>query len=146
MEDWIDITTASWKGVLSPEELAVISSDDITSVLTHLASEIRTAIATWSQNTVSANPLKIPAGFVRRALILARDSLLTGIPGFPQDVERKKQTEAAEQWLRDVATGKIRPQPATDAIANQVPTERPAGVEVVSSRPSRTGFKNMNGL
>ena len=146
MEDWVDITTASWEGILSPEELAIISSDTITSVLTNLAAEIRTMITTWSPNTVSANALKIPAGFMRRALIVARDSLLTGIPGYVQDEERKKQTETANAWFLEVARGKIRPQPASDAVVNDVPTERPAGVEVVSSRPARTGAQRMNGL
>jgi len=146
MEDWIDITEASWEGVLSPEELAVLSTNDITNVLTNLAAEIRTMITTWSPNTVSANPLKIPPGFLRRALIVARDSLLTGIPGYPQDEERKKQTEAANAWFLEVARGKIRPQPASDAVVNDVPTEHPAGIEVVSSRPSRTGAHRMNGL
>lgn len=146
MEDWVLITDASWEGILSPDELAIISPEQISSVLTNLAAEIRTMITTWSPNTVSANPLKIPAGFMRRALIVARDSLLTGLPGYTQDEERKKQTEAANSWFLEVARGKIRPQPASDAIANAVPSETPSGVQVVSAPGSRTGRARMNGL
>jgi len=146
MEDWVLITDASWEGILSPEEQAILTPQQIAAALTNMAAEIRTMITTWSPNTVSANPLKIPAGFMRQALIVARDSLLTGLPGYTQDEERKTQTKAANAWFLEVARGKIRPQPASDAIANEVPSEIPAGVQVVSAPGSRTGRARMNGI
>lgn len=146
MEDWTDITTASWEGVLHEGELALIDGDTLTRELTKMASEIQTMIASHSTNTVSADPLKIPEGFLGRALIIVRDRVLTGIPDYTIDADRKRQAEQAEKWFLEVARGKIRPQPATDAIPNEAAPEKPAGIEVVSSRPSRTGSERMNGL
>ncbi len=146
MEDWTDITTESWDGILSADELNVIAEGDRTRELTKMAAEIRTMITTWSPNTVSADPLKLPPGFVGRAMILVRDRLLGGIPDYTQDDTRKKQTESAEKWLFLVATGKIRPQPATDAIPNDAPPEKASGVEIVSGPGSRTGRQRMDGI
>ncbi len=146
MEDWTDITTASWEGILSPEELGIFEEATLNRELTKMAAEIRTMITTWSPNTVSADPLKIPPGFLARALIVVRNRVLTGQPEYPLDEDRKEQGKQAEAWFLEVARGKIRPQPASDAVANDVPSERPAGIEVVSSRPSRTGSERMNGL
>jgi len=146
MEDWTDITTASWAGILSEGELSVIPTADRTRELTKMAAEIRTMITTWSPNTVSANPLKIPTGFIGRALILVRNRLLTGIPDFVIDDDRRKQAEQAETWFLEVARGRIRPQPATDAIANDTPSAIPAGVEIVSAPGSRTGRTRMDGI
>lgn len=146
MEDWIDITTASWEGVLSEGEIELIPEADRTRELTKMAAEIRTMITTWSPNTVSANPLKIPPGFVARALILVRNRLLTGISDITIDEDRRKQGEQAETWFLEVARGRIRPQPASDAVANDTPSEKPSGVEVVSAPPKRTGRDKMNGL
>lgn len=146
MEDWTDITTASWEGVLHEAELALIDSAVLTMELTKMAAEIQTMIASHSTNTVSADPLKIPAGFVGRALIVVRNRVLTGIPNYTIDDDRKEQGKQAEAWFLEVARGKIRPQPATDAIPNAAAPEVPAGIAVVSSRPSRTGAARMNGL
>jgi hypothetical protein len=148
MEDWTDLTTASWEGVLSPEELNedVIPAADRTRELTKFASEVRSMIASWSANTLSANPLKIPEGFVGQALLVVRNRLLTGIPNYTIDDDRREQGKQAAAFFMEVARGKIRPQPASDATATEVPSEKPAGVEVVSSRPSRTGSTRMNGL
>jgi hypothetical protein len=146
MEDWIDITAASWDGILSESELGVIPTQNRTRELTKMAAEIRTMITTWSPNTVSANPLKIPPGFLGRALIVVRTRLLTGIPDYVIDDDRRKQAEQAEAWFLEVARGRIRPQPASDAIANDVPSEKPSGVEIVSAPPKRTGRENMDGI
>lgn len=146
MEDWVVITDASWVGILAEAELAVIPEADRTRELTKMAAEIRTMITTWSPNTVSANPLKIPPGFQARALIVVRNRLLTGIPDYQIDEDRRSQGKQAEAWFLEVARGKIRPQPASDAVANDVPSEFPSGAEVVSSAPSRTGRERMNGL
>lgn len=131
---------------MSPSELALISPTVRTRELTNIAAEIRTMITTWSPNTVSADPLKIPPGFVSRAMVIARNRLLSGLPDFQIDEDRRKQAEQAETWLLEVSRGRIRPQPAPDAIANQTPSEKPSGMEVVSLAPSRTGRGRMNGL
>lgn len=146
MEDWVVITDASWEGVLSEAELSKITEADRARELTKMAAEIRTMITTWSPNTVSADPLKIPPGFLGRALIVVRNRLLTGIPSYTIDDDRRKQGEQAESWFLEVARGKIRPQPATDAVVNDVPSESPAGVQVVSAPGSRTGRSRMNGI
>ncbi len=146
MQDWIDITKESWEGTLSPEELAIISAETLDRELRKMAAEIRSMITTWSPNTVSADPLKIPPGFEGRALILVRDRVLTSIPDYTQDDDRRKQTENAEKWLALVATGKIRPNPAPDAIPNDVPSAVPSGVQIVSGPGSRTGRGRMNGI
>jgi hypothetical protein len=126
--------------------LGVIPTQNRTRELTKMAAEIRTMITTWSPNTVSANPLKIPPGFLGRALIVVRTRLLTGIPDYVIDDDRRKQAEQAEAWFLEVARGRIRPQPASDAIANDVPSEKPSGVEIVSAPPKRTGRENMDGI
>jgi hypothetical protein len=146
MEDWIDITTASWDGILSPAELGILSVETRTGELAKLAAEIRTMITTWSPNTVSADPLKIPPGFLGRAILVARNRLLTGIADYVIDEDRRKQAEQAETWFLEVARGRIRPEPATDAVANDTPSEKPSGVEVVNAPPKRTGRDKMNGL
>jgi hypothetical protein len=146
MEDWVVITDASWEGVLSAGELAHIPELTRTRELEKMAAEIRTMITTWSPNTVSADPLKIPPGFVGRALLVVRNRLLTGIADITIDEDRRKLGDQAETWFLEVARGKIRPEPATDAVANTTPSEKPAGVEVVSSAPSRTGRDRMQGL
>lgn len=146
MEDWIDITTASWEGILRPEELAQIEEATLERELTKMASEIQTMIASHSPNTVSANPLKIPAGFLGRAMLVARNRVLSGIPDFQIDDDRRKEAEQAEKWFLEVARGNIRPQPATDAIPNAAAPDKPASVEIVSAPGSRTGRNRMNGL
>jgi hypothetical protein len=145
-EDWIDLTAASWDGILHPHELALIDATKRLQETTKMASEVQTMIASHSPNTVSANPLKIPAGFVARALIIVRQRLLSGIPDYAIDEDRREQAKAAEAWFLGVARGSIRPQPATDAIANEAAPEKPAGVEIVTSAPSRTGRERMDGI
>jgi len=146
MEYWTDITDASWEGVLHEGELALIDTATLTREMTKMAAEIQTMIASHSTNTISEDPLKIPPGFVGRALILIRDRVLTGIPNYTIDDDRREQAKRAEAWFLEVARGKIRPQPAFDAKANSAAPEAPAGIAVVSSRPSRTGSEKMNGL
>lgn len=145
-ENWTDLTEASWDGILYPSELALLDPATLLRELTKMASEVRTMIASHAPNTLSADPLKIPDGFVGRALLVTRARLLSGIPDYPIDEDRRKQSEAAEAWFREVARGAIRPQPATDAVANEAAPQAPAGAEVVSSRPPRTGHSRMDGI
>lgn len=134
MEDWIDITTASWDGVLSAAELGIISETDRTRELTKMADEIRTMIRSHSPNTVSADPLKIPPGFLGRALLVVRNRLLTGIPDYAIDEDRRKQGDQAEAWFLKVATGAIRPEPASDAVVNDTPNAKPSPSPKITSR------------
>lgn len=151
--EWITLTTTDLEGVMTEAErgLAVAGTsqnlpDRLEPVLVNLAAEIQTMIATWSPNTVSADPLKIPPGFKARALVLARGRVLTGIPDYVQDEDRRKENENAEKWFQQVATGKIRPPAADDAVPSEVPGEKPSGVEIVSGPGSRTGRARMDGI
>lgn len=146
MEDWIDITTAQWDGVLSTAELAVIPVEARERELIKMADEIRTMIRSHSPNTVSANALKIPPGFVGRALILVRNRLLTGIPDYVIDEDRRKQAEQAEAWFAKVADGKIRPEPATDAAVNDTPNSTPAPKPKIKARTRLFTRDQQNGI
>lgn len=146
MEDWIDIATASFEGILSASELAVISEDARTRELTKMADEIRTMIRSHSPNTVSADPLKIPAGFLGRALLVVRNRLLTGIPDYVIDEDRRKQGDQAEAWFLKVADGKIRPEPASDAIANETPNAKPSPSPRINARSRRFSRDQQDGI
>lgn len=142
--EWITLTTSDLDDVLLASEQDLSSS--VASVLTNLTLEIRGMIATWSANTLSADGTQIPPAFKARALALARWRILTSIPDYQPDDARKLEYEAAEKFFALVATGKIRPEPADDAIPTEIPTEKPAGVEIVSAPGSRTGRARMDGI
>lgn len=151
--EWVTLTAADLEGVMTADEqlIAQISAgaetpDRVVPVLANLVSEIRGMIATWSPNTLSADTTKIPPSFVGRALAIGKWRILTGIPDYQPDDARKLEYEAAEKFFGRVAEGKIRPEPADDFIANTVPNEVPAGVQIVSAPGSRTGRTRMDGI
>lgn len=146
MEDWSDITTASWEGILSAAELGIISEETRTAELTKMADEIRTMIRSHSPNTVSADPLKIPAGFLGRALLVVRNRLLTGIPDYTIDEDRRKQGDQAEAWFLKVADGKIRPEPASDAVVNETPNAKPSPSPRINARKRRFTREQQEGI
>jgi hypothetical protein len=131
---------------LAKKHVSITKVDRVPGILANLVAEIRGNIATWAPNTLSANTAKIPPAFLARAMVLARGRVLTGIPNYTQDDDRKKENEEAETYFRMVARGTIRPEPADDAIDNPVPNEKPAGVEIVSAPGSRTGRERMDGI
>lgn len=141
---WITLTTADLDEVLHDTEQAL--SDTAAATLASLTAEIRGMIATWSPNTLSADTTKIPDAFKARALVLARWRICRSKPNYVEDEERKLEYEKAEAFFANVAKGVIRPEPADDAIANPVPGEKPARVEVVSGPGSRTGRTRMDGI
>ncbi len=150
---WTTITGDDLDGIMTDEEkaLATVSaggtiSDRAVPVVANLIAEIRGMIATWSPNTLSADATKIPPSFKARALIIARWRLLTAIPDYEPNAARKTEYEAAESFFKDVARGQNRPQPADDAMPNEVPGEKPSGVEIVSAPGSRTGRSRMDGV
>ena len=120
--------------------------DRLKPILENLVAEIRGYVATWSPNTLSADTTKIPGSFKARAIALARWRVLTSIPGYQPGDARKLEWEKAEDFLMAVAKGTIRPEPADDATPTDVPSERPSGVEIVSSPGSRTGRTRMDGI
>lgn len=154
MEDWITPTTDDLEGIMSETELTVARATDASvtladravPVITNLIAKVRTMITTWSPNTVSADPTKIPPGFLDDFLIVARHRVMATIQGFEKSEERDAEYKAAEAFFSLVAKGTVRPQPATDAVPNDVPSEISSGAEVIGSRPLRTGYKKMNGL
>lgn len=121
-------------------------TDRVLPILADLVAEVRGYIATWSPNTLSADASKIPPSFKARALAIARWRVLTTIPNYQPGDARKLEYEKADAFFMSVAKGQIRPEPADDATATDVPGEKPAGVEVVSSPGSRTGRERMNGI
>lgn len=121
-------------------------TDRLLPILADLTAEIRGYIATWSPNTISADATKIPPSFKAKALSIARWRLLITIPGYTPGEARKLEFEKADMFFNKVAEGKIRPEPADDAQATEVPSEKPAGVEIVSAPGSRTGRARMNGI
>lgn len=120
-------------------------ADRVTQILVDLVAEIRGFIASASANTLSADATLIPPEFKARALSIARWRVLITVPNFSPGDARKTDYEQANQFFEKVATGKIRPQPASDAIENPVPGEKPAGVEWTAPG-SRTGRARMQGL
>lgn len=151
--EWVTLTADDLEGVMTAEEklLAQIdagdaSPDRVIPVMANLVAEIRSMISTWSPNTISEDTTKIPPGFVGRALAIAKWRVLTSIPDYQPDDARKLEYESAEKFFLLVAQGKIRPEPAADAVVTAVPTEKPSGVEIISSPGSRTGRTRMDGI
>lgn len=141
---WIPLLAADLEDVMQTGEADLAPTVD--SVLANLTAEIRGMIATWSPNTLSADASLIPPSLKARALAVARWRILTSVPNYEPDDARKLEYEAAEKVLQLVATGKFRPEPADDATPTTVPTEKPAGVEIVSGPGSRTGRDRMSGM
>ena len=142
--EWIALTETDLLDVMQTSEVDL--SATVPAVLANLTAEIRGMIATWSPNTLSADATLIPPSFKARALALARWRILTSVPDYQPDEARRLEYEAAEKFFNLVSIGKIRPEPADDATTTEVPTEKPAGVEIVSSPGSRTGRDRMNGI
>jgi hypothetical protein len=115
-------------------------------MLCDLVAEIRGYIATWSPNTLSAAVDLIPPSFKAKALSIARWRLLITVPGYQPGEARKLDFEKADAFFNKVAEGKIRPEPADDAVVTAVPSEKPSGVEIVSGPPRRTGRVKMDGI
>lgn len=120
--------------------------DRVCPILADLVAEIRGFIATHSPNSISANTQLIPPSFKAKAVSVARWRVLISVPGYQPGDARKLDFEKADQFFQKVAEGKIRPEPADDAIPTQVAPEQPSNVEVVSAPGSRTGRSRMNGM
>ncbi len=150
---WITLTVEHLKSKMTSQEVADCGlgatdgtpADRVPSILADITQEVRGAIKSWTQNTLSADETKIPEEFKSRALDIARWQLLNTIPGYPIGESRKMAYEKAETFFRDVARGVIRPEPADDAEATAVPSEKPAGAQWTAPG-SRTGRDRMNGL
>jgi hypothetical protein len=152
--EWETLTADEVTGICTSNEResfakvnpSVSVADRLVPICANLVKEIRGMIATHSSNTLSANELKIPGSFKARALVMARHRMLSSIPGYNPGDTRKDEYNKADAFFLAVAKGSIRPEPADDAIATDVPSEKPAGVEVVSSPGSRTGRSRMDGI
>lgn len=154
MELWTTPTIAQLEGIMSETERTLASTADSSvslpdravPIIANLIAKIRTMITTWSPNTVSAVVTKIPPGFMDDFLIVARHRVMASIQGFDKSEERDAEYKAAEAFFDKVARGIIRPQPATDAVANDVPSEKVSRVEIVSGPGGRTGRARMDGI
>ena len=108
--------------------------DRLEALLADLTAEIRGYIVTWAANPLSADSGKIPPSFRARAVAIARWRLLVSVPDYDPGDARKLEYEAAEAFFRKVAEGKIRPEPADDAVTNPVPPEAQFPTPVIKSR------------
>lgn len=141
---WIPLLAEDLNDVMQTAESDLAPT--VETVLENLTAEIRGMIATWSPNTLSADATLIPPSVKARALAIARWRILTSVPNYEPDDARKLEYEAAEKFMLLIATGKFRPEPADDAAPTTVPTEKPAGVQIVSGPGSRTGRDRMSGM
>ncbi len=154
-QPWITLTRENLLSALTKKEREDFGKtstenpgdDRVGEILSDLTAEIRGYITTWSQNTVSADPTRIPPEFKAKALSIARWRLLISIPNYAPGKARELDFEKADTFFNDVAKGRIRPSPAPDAVPNEVPLAEPEhGVQVVSAPGSRTGRARMNGI
>lgn len=151
--EWITLTATAMEGImteaekdLSTADLGVSIASRLDPIITNLTAEIRSMIATWAPNSLSADTTKIPPGFAARALIIARWRLLTSIPDYQPDDARRLEYDQAEKFFGLVATGKIRPEPATDAVQSTVPNETPAPSPKINARTRRYSRDQQNGI
>lgn len=150
---WITLTAEHLKSAMTSKEVSDFGravtdgtpEDRMVPVLADLTQEIRGMIASWTQNTLSADTTTIPESFKTRALALARFRLLITIPGYQPGDARKLEYEKAEAFFLSVARGVVRPEAAADAVVPDVASEKPAGAEWTAPG-SRTGRSRMNGL
>jgi len=150
---WVTLTTDDLKSSMTAVEVESFGKtatdgapdERVTQILADLVAEIRGFIGSASANTLSADATRIPPEFKARALAIARWRLLITIPRYSPGDARKAEWEQANQFFEKVATGKIRPQPADDAMPTDVPNEKPAGVDWFAAG-SRTGRDRMQGL
>lgn len=145
-DDLLSSMTKRERDDFATTSVGVTVTDRVTPILADLVAEIRGYISTWSPNTISADTTKIPPSFKAKALAIARWRVLITMPRLEPSEGRKVEYEKAEAFFMAVAKGQIRPEPADDAVPTAVPTEKPAGVEVVSAPGSRTGRSRMNGI
>lgn len=151
---WVTLVGDDLASSMTATELTDFSSTDatlampqrVTAIASDLVAEIRGMIETWSTNTLSADPEKIPPGFKAQALAIGRWRLLSTIPGYQPGDARKLEYENAVSFFKDVARGIIRPGAADDAVPAAAASQKPSGVEVVSGPGSRTGRTRMDGI
>lgn len=145
-DDILSQTTLRERDDFSKTSPGVAVPDRLVPILTNLVAEIRGNIASHSGSTLSADPLLIPPAFKAHAIAIGRWRMLTSIPGYNPGESRKLDYETAVTFFRDVAKGINRPEAAADATAPLTAETRPAGVEVVTAAPSRTGRARMDGI
>ncbi|MCW1884012.1 hypothetical protein OKA04_04680 [Luteolibacter flavescens] len=153
-EPWVTITedeVLDSMTLVEREDFAQVSTaagrpDRLPGIISDLIAEVRGYIATWSQNSLSADATKIPQGFRARALSIIRWRTLITIPGYDPGPARKDDWEKAEAFMKDVATGKIRPQPAPDAVPTEVPGEKPHATPRIYARGRQFTRRSQDGI
>ena len=126
--------------------VAVGVPDRVIPILADLTAEIRGYIGSHSTNTLSADATLIPPEFKAKALAIARWRVLTTIPGYQPGEARKLEYEKADAFFISVAKGTIRPTPATDAIASEVPNSTPAPAPRITARTRNFGRDQQDGI
>lgn len=154
LQPWVTLTPDDVKSAMTAKEVndfAKVATDGtpddrLVPILADLVQEIRGHIATWSQNTLSADTTLIPPAFKAKAVSVARWRLLITVPGYAPGDGRKTDFEKADAFFGKVAEGKIRPLPAPDAVANPVPQERPQTMPRINARRRRFSRDQQDGI
>ena len=151
---WIVLTPTHLKSAMTSDEAARFGKavtdgapdDRMVPILADLTQEIRGAIKSCKQNTVSADESKIPEEFKTRALAIARWRLLITIPGYQPGKAREDEKTDAIAFLRDVAKCVFRPEEADDAVTPQVPSAAPSPVPLIKSQCRRFTRESQDGI
>lgn len=110
--DWITFTDADVLKEFTPGEKSTLNNiqgatGNLADIVTDVIAEFRQSISDAGTDITGAASGTIPAGFRSKAVALARWRWLISIPQAKsmQTPERKASAEAAEELLKDIATG-----------------------------------------
>lgn len=120
--------------------------DRVIPILADLTAEIIGYIGSHAGNTLSADPTLIPSEFKAKALAIARYRVLATIPRYKPDETRKDEWEKADAFFTSVAKGVIRPRPAPDAVASEVPQDKPFPAPKIRARKRRYSRDQQDGI
>jgi hypothetical protein len=152
---WATLTVDDLKTSMTANEVADFSkvgtdgapAERATQILADLVAEIRGFIASVPTNTLSADATLIPPEFKSRALAIARWRVLISIPRYnPGDARKAEWEKACTFFESQVAGGKVRPQPAADAVANTVPPEIHHPTPRINARKRRFSRDQQEGI
>ena len=153
LQPWVALTVSDLLSVMTDREVndfgkvstTLTVPDRVIPILADLVQEIRGYTGSHAGNTLSADPLLIPAEFKAKALAIARWRVLTSIPGYNPET-RKLEYEKADAFFTAVAKGTIRPRPAPDAEVNPVPQDRPYPSPKIRARKRRFSRDQQDGI
>ncbi|MEI8038409.1 MAG: hypothetical protein WCJ14_08465 [Verrucomicrobiota bacterium] len=119
--------------------------DRVVPILEDLTAEILGYIGSHAGNTLSSDTSLIPPEFKAKALAIARWRVLTTIPKYKDD-GRKDEYDKADAFFTSVAKGIIRPRPAPDAVASEVPQGKVIASPRILARSRRYSRDQQDGI